>query len=127
MSNSETVKKLLIVDDSRVSRMMIRAFILDKHPQWVILESASGDDALVVVGREVPDYCTMDINMPGLNGIDAAALILGKHPSVRIAILTANVQEANQNRATALGARFISKPVTEKSVGQILDFFASAT
>jgi len=123
MQNNETIKTLLIVDDSRVSRMMIRLLVLAKHPQWHIFESISGDEALLAVDRNVPDYCTMDINMPGLNGIDAAALLLGKYPSIRVAILTANVQEANQNRAITLGARFVPKPVTEKTVGKILEFF----
>lgn len=126
MSQTNT-KILLIVDDSRVSRMMIRTLVLAQQPQWIIIEAASGDEALEIVDRDTPNYCTMDINMPGLIGTDAAEQILVKHPGIRIAIFSANIQEAQQVRAAALGAHFIAKPVTEKTVAQALDFFENKT
>lgn len=125
MPHHNSIKTLLIVDDSRVSRMMIRTFVLAKHPQWIIIEAASGDEAVEIVDRDTPNYCTMDINMPGLIGTDAAAQILAKYPGIRIAVFSANIQESHQTRAAALGARFVSKPVTEKSVAQALEFFES--
>ena len=120
-----SIKTLLIVDDSRVSRMMIRAFVHVMHPQWIISEAASGDEALQMVDRDTPNYCTMDINMPGIIGTEAAAQILAKYPGIRIAIFSANIQESHQTRAVTLGARFVAKPVTEKSVAQALGFFES--
>ena len=127
MPQSNSIKTLLIVDDSRVSRMMIRAFVLAKHPQWIIIEAASGNEALEIVDRDTPNCCTMDINMPGIIGTDAAERILGKYPGIRIAIFSANIQESHQTRAAVLGARFVAKPVTEKSVTQALEFFESKT
>jgi two-component system chemotaxis response regulator CheY len=127
MPQSNSIKTLLIVDDSRVSRMMIRAFVLAKHPQWIIIEAASGNEALEIVDRDTPNYCTMDINMPGLIGTEAAAQILVKYPGIRIAIFSANIQESHQTRAATLGARFVAKPVTEKTVAQALEFFESKT
>lgn len=118
-------KTLLIVDDSRVSRMMIRAFVLAKHPQWILSEAVSGNEALKIVDRDTPDYCTMDINMPGIPGTDAAEQILAKYPNTRIAIFSANIQESHQSRAFQMGARFVAKPVTEKSVDQALAYFES--
>lgn len=119
----EQIKKLLIVDDSRLSRLMIRTFVLAKRPQWIILEAATGNEALELSDSERPDFITMDINMPGMLGTDAAEQILGKFPCMRIAIFSANIQETQQNRAAELGARFIAKPVTEKSVSQALEHF----
>jgi CheY-like chemotaxis protein len=119
------MKTLLIVDDSRVSRMMIRAFVLAKHPQWIIIEAASGNEALEIVDRDTPNYCTMDINMPGIIGTEAAAQILAKYPGIRIAIFSANIQETHRTRAAELGARFVAKPITEKTVAQALDFLES--
>lgn len=117
---------LLIVDDSRVSRMAIRTLVLAKHPHWIIIEAASGDDALVIVDRDTPNYCTMDINMPGMLGTEAAARILAKHPGTRVAIFSANIQETHHTGAAAMGACFVAKPVTEKTVAQALAFFESA-
>ena len=125
MQQSNSIKTLLIVDDSRVSRMMIRALTLAKHPQWIIIEAASGNEALEIVDRDTPNYCTMDINMPGIIGTDAAAQILVKYPGIRIAIFSSNIQKSHQTRAADLGACFVAKPVTENSVAQALDFFES--
>lgn len=119
-----SVKKLLIVDDSKVSRMIIRAHVLAKHPEWIISEAASGNEAVVLVDTDLPDYCSMDINMPGISGTDAAQQILDKYPSVRMVLFSANIQETNQTRASALGIIFVAKPVTEKSIAQALDHFA---
>lgn len=117
---------LLIVDDSRVSRMMIRAFVLDKNPTWQITEAVSGDEAIKLVEQQHFDFCTMDINMPGIFGIAAAERILEKFPSVRVAIFSANIQECLRSRAADLGAHFVAKPVTEKTVGQAITFFKGA-
>ncbi|MFZ2404222.1 MAG: response regulator [Methylobacter sp.] len=124
MNNS--IKKLLIVDDSKVSRMLIRTHILAKRPQWVISEAACGEDAIALIENDLPDYCTMDINMPGISGTDAAEQILNKYPSIKIVIFSANIQETHQNRARSLGTVLVAKPVTEKSIALTLDYFTNA-
>lgn len=123
MTLNGSVKKLLIVDDSRVSRMIIRAHMLAQHPGWTITEAASGTDAIALVEQDVPDYCTMDINMPGISGTDAAEAILAKYPAVRMVLFSANIQESSHIRANALGIIFVAKPVTEKSIAQALAHF----
>lgn len=120
-------KTVLIVDDSKVSRMVIRAHILAAQPQWQITEAGTGDEAVKLAEQNPPDYCTMDINMPGILGTDAAALILQKHPHIRIAIFSANIQGAVQSRAQQLGAIFVAKPVTEKSIAQAIQHFTGAS
>lgn len=121
-----SIKKLLIVDDSKVSRMLIRTHVLARHPEWVISEAVCGEDAVALVDNDTPDYCTMDINMPGIPGTDAAEQILSKYPSIKIVIFSANIQETHQNRARALGTILIAKPVTEKSIALTLNHFADS-
>lgn len=124
MTNADNInKKLLIVDDSKVSRLIIRARILDIYPDWQIFEAVSGDEALELVDKNTPDFCTMDINMPGIIGTDAAEQILAKHPTMRVVIFSANIQESFQNRAATIGAIFVAKPVTEKSIAEALSYF----
>ncbi|MBG7618507.1 response regulator [Herbaspirillum sp. AP02] len=123
MVNDATGKTLLIVDDSKVSRMVIKAHVLAVHPDWQVVEAASGEEAIRVVQQNAPHYCTMDINMPGMLGTDAAEQILQLQPTVRVAIFSANIQEAAQTRAQQLGAVFVAKPVTEKSIAQALLHF----
>lgn len=119
-------KRVLIVDDSRVSRMMIKARMQAAQPDWVYQEAASGDEAIVMVEAEVPDCLTMDMNMPGLNGFDAAERIAAAFPSVRMVMLTANIQESSQVRADAMGLKFVRKPITDASIKEVLDHFNSA-
>jgi len=123
---NSSIKKLLIVDDSKVSRILIRTHILAQHPDWLISEAVCGEDAIELVDSELPDYCTMDINMPGIAGTDAAERILSKYPSIKIVIFSANIQETHQNRARALGTILVAKPVTEKSIALTLDYFTDS-
>jgi DNA-binding NarL/FixJ family response regulator len=123
MTSSTASKKLLVVDDSKVSRMVIKARIKTVHPDWIIIEAENGDQAIQLAEQENPDFCTMDINMPGILGTDAAEQIKQKHPAMRIVIFSANIQENFQNRAQALGSIFVAKPVTEKSINEALNYF----
>lgn len=116
-------KTLLIVDDSRVSRLMIRSLVVAKRPAWTLVEAGSGDEALALVAKQCPDYCTMDINMPGLLGTDAAEQIKRDHPSIRLALFSANIQESQKTRASQIGVKFVAKPVSEKSVLEALAYF----
>lgn len=118
---------VLIVDDSRVSRMMIKARMLAVRPDWTYLEAASGDEALTMVAAGAPDYLTMDMNMPGLTGFEAAEQISTMAPTVRMVMLTANIQESSRLRAEAMGLGFVQKPITDASIKQVIDFFAGAS
>ncbi|MGZ5044546.1 MAG: response regulator transcription factor [Methylobacter sp.] len=126
MPVDSSIKKLLIVDDSKVSRLLIRAHILAQRPDWIISEAASGEDAVAVVDNDLPDYCRMDINMPGIPGTDAAEQILAKHPSIKVVIFSTNIQETSQNRARLLGTILVAKPVTEKSIALALNYFTNS-
>ena len=126
MPENSSIKKLLIVDDSKVSRMLIRAHILARHPEWLISEAACGEDAIALVNIDLPDYCTMDINMPGMLGTDAAEQLLSNYPSIKIVIFSANIQETHQNRARSLGTILVAKPVTEKSIALASNYFLTS-
>lgn len=116
------VKTVLIVDDSRVSRMMIRAMILAKHPDWVMEEAVSGEDALEKVRTVVPHLITLDINMPGMGGLAAAELLVKECPQARIVLLTGNIQESSRRKAEQLGVGFVEKPITESCVANVLAY-----
>lgn len=101
--------------------MLIRTHILAQHPEWTISEATCGEEAIALVDNDLPDYCTMDINMPGISGTDAAERILSKYPSIKIVIFSANIQETHQERARSLGTILVAKPVTEKSIALALN------
>ena len=110
------VPTVLIVDDSRLSRMMIRAFIMQSHPDWTIIEASHGQEALEKTATQAVDLMTIDLNMPGMDGLTLATQLQHNHPTDSITLVTANIQESVRHRAAAAGMGFIAKPVTEDSI-----------
>ena len=122
LGEEHSAHKLLIVDDSKVSRMRIHAFFAAKCSDWTLLEAASGDEALTLAAQEPPDFVTMDVNMPGMSGFETAQLMTMRNPSIRIVMLTGNIQESSRQVAASLRLNFVAKPVTQLSLQQALDY-----
>jgi two-component system, chemotaxis family, chemotaxis protein CheY len=110
------VPTVLIVDDSRLSRMMIRTFITQAHPDWTIIEASNGQEALEKTAAQTVDLMTIDLNMPGMDGLTLATRLKHNHPAASITLVTANIQESVRQRAEAAGMGFIAKPITEDNV-----------
>lgn len=124
MTDTST-KTVLVVDDSRLSRMLIIKFIRQLHPEWATLEAETGQQAIDKSKVFCPDYITMDYNMNGMNGAEAAKQILAFAPRACIVLFTANVQLSTQQEAENIGMYFVGKPVTEQTTKQALDYFAN--
>ncbi|MCG2582926.1 response regulator [Massilia sp. TS11] len=114
-------KSILVVDDSRVSRLLIRQCILSKSPSITVEEAANGEEAIQKVGVRLPDLVFMDVNMPGMGGLAAAEQLRASYPQLPIAMITANVQNATRQRATELGLSFVEKPINEQRIHELLD------
>lgn len=114
-------KVILVCDDSRISRMMIKAIITDRRPDWTIIEAESGDDALAKVADNPFDIATLDLNMPGMDGLELAEKLQAIYPEAIYSLLTANIQDVIKERAEQLNLTFIGKPITEDKIGAYLD------
>ena len=114
-------KTILIVDDSRVSRMMIKALLHDLSPGWQVLEAADAEEALKLTDTHKPDAFSLDFNMPGMDGLQLAQDIKSKVSSAKIALFTANIQKAIQEKGEQVGVSFIPKPVTEDSIRVLVE------
>ena len=117
-------KTLLIVDDSRIARLMIRNIVTDKQPDWKILEAGNAEEALQRARDNKIDLFTVDLNMPGINGLELIAKLKESYPAAPMALFTANTQESIQARSKELDITCINKPVTEQSIGLLLQVFA---
>ena len=111
---------VLIVDDSRVSRLLTRQHIQVRHADWVVEEAANGDEAIAKAKGLQPDLVLLDVNMPGMNGVDAAAALRAMLPNAHISLLTANVQAATRQRAQEIGVGFMEKPITAERIAQLI-------
>jgi len=120
-----STQRLLVVDDSKVSRMMIGAIVKKLRPEWEISEAISGDEALAIIAEAPPTLVSMDVNMPGINGVEAAGRIRAHHPDIRIVLCTANIQDAVKQAAERAGIKFVAKPITPAAIEQMVALFES--
>lgn len=114
---------LLVVDDSKMSRMMISRLVGDLRPDWRIIEAASGTQALELVEQQAPTLISMDVNMPGMSGLETAGRIRLHHPDIRILLCTANIQDAVRKTAEKAGIGFVAKPITQASIERMVALF----
>mgnify|MGYP003572432956 CR=1 FL=1 len=105
--------KLLIVDDAKLMREMIKnAF--NSVPDVTILEAENGEEAIQLFGATKPALVTMDITMDFKNGVDASRGILKDYPEAKIIMVTALGQENLLKECIDLGVKdFIVKPFTK--------------
>ena len=80
--------KILIVDDHSFTRAGVKAIVETSNSNKVVGESVDGNDAIIKVREKQPDIVIMDINMPGLTGIEATKKILSENSSVKIMALS---------------------------------------
>lgn len=115
-------KQVLIIDDSRVSRMKLRQLLLQKHPQWQIVEAGSGEEGVQVAESVAPDLVTIDVNMPGIGGFVTVSKIQALRPQAKIVLLSGNIQETSWRKAEQLGVGFVEKPITAATVEKVLAY-----
>lgn len=80
--------RILIADDHPVFRFGLRALLTATPGMDVVGEAATGDDAVALAADLQPDVVLMDVNMPGVNGLDATRQILQISPHIGVLIIT---------------------------------------
>ena len=107
---------VLIVDDSKLARIVATKALRSLQPEWERLEAANAEEAMALLAGQRVDIVLLDYNMPGRNGLELAAELRGRFPSMPMALLTANVQDEIIARARAVNVAFVAKPVTEEAL-----------
>lgn len=108
--------KVLVVDDSKLARIVAGKAIAALQPDWTRIEAGSAADALEIVGQQQIDVAILDFNMPDRDGLELASDLRDAHPNMPIAVITANVQDEIIARVRALNATFVAKPVTQDAL-----------
>lgn len=97
--------KILIGDDHTLVRQGIRK-ILEERQDWsVVGEAHDGREAVKLATELRPDVVVLDVQMPEMNGIDAAAQIVRKLPGVPVLMLSMHADDGSIIRALRAGAR----------------------
>lgn len=116
-------KRIMVVDDSRMICMQMKN-LLQGTDYEVAAYCRDGEEAVEQYGEVAPDLVTMDIIMPGMDGLDAAEVIMKQHPEARIVMVSSLAYGDTFDRAKAIGAKgFIDKPFHRE---QLLTVFAQA-
>jgi len=97
--------RILVADDHGIVRKGLRFLLERQEDMEVIGEAADGREAVHLAGQLHPSVVVMDIAMPQLNGIDAAAQILRSSPDTRVIILSMYADEEFLVRALTTGIR----------------------
>lgn len=105
-----TMIRILLVDDHDLFRAGVSSILRNQEGMVVVGEFADGEQAVTAVREEAPDLVLMDVNMPGMGGIEATRKILKIAPQVKVIAVTVLSDDPFPNRLLDAGARgYISK------------------
>jgi len=100
--------------------MHLRSIVLRHRPDWSVVEAANSDELFAALDKNPIQVVIIDHNMPGMNGLDAAAELRRRAPEMHIAMVTANAQDSVVAGIRDLHAAFLPKPVDEEQVARFL-------
>lgn len=102
-------KNVLVVDDANFMRMMLED-ILTRHGH-AVLHARDGQECLNTLLEKPVDVCVLDINLPGMDGLEVLRRIKAGQTGTKVVMLSAMAKESNVRRALQLGAdAFVVKP-----------------
>jgi two-component system chemotaxis response regulator CheY len=104
--------RLMIVDDSLLIRQAIEMY-LQEYDIEIVGTAEDGEAALKLFNKTKPEYVTLDIIMPKMDGFTVLQKMLKKRPSTKIMVITALADKDTALQAIELGARSVlMKPFT---------------
>jgi len=103
----------LIVDDSKLARIVARKALAELNPDWKCVEASGAAEAMVIIGLQAIDVAFIDYNMAEKNGLELLAEIRALRINTPVAIITANVQNEIIRRTYALKSCPTSAPVRQ--------------
>ena len=114
-------KQVMVVDDSRIMELNIRR-LLEGSDYEMAAYCENGEEAIAQYGEVLPDVVTMDIIMPGIDGLETAKIIMEEHPEARIVMVSSLAYDDTINEASEVGAKaFLYKPITREGLLEALD------
>ena len=104
MTDESRRVRILMVDDHPLFREGIAAVLASQSDMNLVAEAIDGEEAISLFRQYRPDVVLMDLQMPGMGGLDAIHIILGEFPDARIIVLTTYQGDVRATRALRAGA-----------------------
>lgn len=109
--------RLILCDDHRLVRAGLRRVLEDTVGMEVLAEASTGEEAILMAREHMPDIMLMDVNMPGIGGLEATRRILQRNSKIKIIAVSMYVDEPYPSRLLSAGARgYISKDAAADEV-----------
>ncbi len=116
-------KRIMVVDDSRMICLQMKKLLEDTDYE-IVAYCRDGEEAVEQYGQVEPDLVTVDIIMPGMDGLETAQAILEEHPDARILMVSSLAYDDTFEEAKAIGAKgFIDKSFDKE---RLLEAFQEA-
>ena len=116
----ENKPRVLVVDDDTLMREVLKALLRDEN-FLVVGEAKDGVSALAQIDRTQPDLICLDVNMPGMSGLDVLKAIKVKCKDCRVVMISGDSSMTTVREAVGFGAvGFIVKPFKAGRVGSAL-------
>ena len=96
---------VLLTDDHELVRTGIRRLLEDSKQVEIVGEADCGEDSLQLAQSLKPDVILMDVNMPGIGGVEACRRILQRNPKQKIIVLTVHNEQTFPKRLLEIGAK----------------------
>ncbi len=116
----KAMAKILIVDDSRTSRRILKG-LLEGEGYEIVGEAVNGQEGYDKYVELKPDLVTMDITMPVMTGVESLKKIKGDFPEAKVIMVSAAGQQHNMLEAVQSGAaEFIAKPFDADEIKRVI-------
>lgn len=118
--------KVMIVDDSMFQRSILKAHI-ETGGHDVVAEAETGEEALELYEAVHPDLVTLNITMPGMDGLECLERLKTNHPSAKVIMVSAVGVRKKMMKAIELGCvDYIIKPYTDAMLKEAIDRHTSS-
>lgn len=97
--------KILLTDDHALVRTGIKRLLEDSQQVEISGEAESGEACIKMVQELKPDIILMDVNMPGIGGVEACRRVLQRNPKQKIIVLTIHSEQTFPKRLLEIGAK----------------------
>jgi two-component system alkaline phosphatase synthesis response regulator PhoP len=117
----ESLRTILLVEDFDDTRLMMKLWLVKNG--YRVLEAETGEEAISVARRELPDLIIMDVMMPGMNGLDATQRIREYQPLRRTPIVAVSAYGADEYRSIAIEAgcnEYVSTPFEPSVLAELI-------
>src|SRR6195256_6936755 len=123
---ADALRTILLVEDFDDTRLMMKMWLAKNG--YRVVEAETGEEAISVAQRELPDLIIMDIMMPGMNGLDATQRIREYQALSRTPIVAVSAYGADEYRSLAIDAgcnEYVSTPFDPHALATLIESLIS--